>query len=189
MKSPKHQLKLPTKTGASIYKADYLKKPLDTDLKMKSIDSYKPNHPFEATTTYNQNFIPHRPESAKPTKTRHVPLEDAPRFLNSHYKGEFIPWQAEPIQKVEPAKNNLFGSGGPFQAKSLYSSDFLGKPLGEKSNIDPKSQSSSIFKGFAVPMKSSYQSQYTKKAVPKENNPVPSYQSSMMPTYPVKYSS
>lgn len=51
---------LPGKTGASIYKGDYNKKPFGSDLAFKPGESYRAVYPFNPNTTYKSNFIPHK---------------------------------------------------------------------------------------------------------------------------------
>lgn len=77
---------LPSKTGASIYKADYNKKPFDSNLAFKPSESYRPNYPFDPNTTYKSNFLPHKGELTSSSKPKYTP-EDGPRFFNTQYKG------------------------------------------------------------------------------------------------------
>ena len=170
-----------------MYKGDYNKKFFDTDLAFKQGESYKPVYPFNHNTTYSQNFVPHRSQTPKSAKPRYTPIEDAPRFMNTQYKGEFLPWAAKPIDKFSPVENTLFGSGN-FDPRTVYSSDFQGKPS-EKSSNPKDNKTSTIFKGFDVPKVSHYQGQYYKKRVAKENNYVPKYESSASTPFDGQYNS
>lgn len=126
MKPPKHKLVLPSKTGASIYKADYNRKIPGSDLAFKPLDMYRSSLPFDPNTTYKQNYVPHANLAMASSRPKYTPLEDGPRFLNTQYRGEFLPWETKPMDKFLPTNNVVFEAGN-FDPRTVYKGDFKGK--------------------------------------------------------------
>lgn len=54
------------------------------------------------TTNYNDSFVPHQIQLKKKNVEEFEKIEDAPRFLQSQYKGDYKNWEVkEGSYKIE----------------------------------------------------------------------------------------
>ena len=94
-KPTKHRLLLPSHTGNTIYRQDFIpKEGIDSSSKMM-FEEYKSKRPFMNTTNYNDSFVPHKVILKKKRVEDFEEMEDAPRFLQSQYKGDFRDWEVK----------------------------------------------------------------------------------------------
>lgn len=87
---------LPHHTGNTIYKQDFIPKDGFEPATSLKFEDYKSKSPFMNTSNYNASFIPHKVSPKKRSKQQFELSEDAPRFLQSQYKGDFRNWETRP---------------------------------------------------------------------------------------------
>lgn len=128
------KLKIPSHTGGTIYKRDYMgKNRLPNDMN-SSQEKFVPNKPSKSNdffdgTTYKTEFIPHKDCRVQLSKKNSRAVDEgAPVFHETQYKHTFLNWGGinnAPSMKPyhRPAVTNL-----PLQNSSTYSLDYNKKP-------------------------------------------------------------
>lgn len=83
---------------------DFSKKlPSDASVKINRMEPYRANYPFMDLTNYRVNYVEHPFGPSKPIDHQSQKDEDAPRFLQTQYKGDFKNWGGRSTNfKIEP---------------------------------------------------------------------------------------
>jgi hypothetical protein len=94
---------------------------------------------FFGNTTYQYDFLgKQNAEKAQRVNWDHLDDTDGPRFMETQYKHNFQNWGADSYMPNMAPKRTAAGTNLPFQAISVYASDFASKP-GKRTGSRPHS--------------------------------------------------